>query len=272
MGQPNEPFFFPRIMRYVGVDEPCARRIREQVNIPPSRIAIKLNAVDTRRFRPRGPLPERPRRALLFTRASLEHRATVRKACRRSGLKLDIIGPGRTVADPERVLGGYDIVFAKARCALEAMAGGCAVVLCDAAGVGPMVSSRNFDELRPLNFGFAALRDPLSADGLCRQIAAYDPGDAAAVGSRVRAEAGLEAAAQGWLQLYREAIAEFQATTRDTDAELRAAAAYLARKSWESRMVWEREQLQKLKSIPLIGGGMHRIAHHFAKKIQHGGR
>src|SRR5205807_6871801 len=68
MGQPNEPFFFPRIMRYVGVDEPCARRIREQVNIPPSRIAIKLNAVDTRRFRPRGPLPERPRRDRKSTR------------------------------------------------------------------------------------------------------------------------------------------------------------------------------------------------------------
>ena len=37
--------------------------------------------------------------------------------------------------------GDYDLVFAKARCALEAMAVGAAVVLCDTHGLGPMVTS-----------------------------------------------------------------------------------------------------------------------------------
>ena len=39
----------------------------------------------------------------------------------------------------------YDIVFAKARAAIEAMAVGAAVIVCDFDGVGPMVSTENVD-------------------------------------------------------------------------------------------------------------------------------
>ena len=52
------------------------------------------------------------------------------------------------MAQPERVLGRYDIVFAKAKAAMEAMAVGAAVVLCDFGGVGPMVTWADFDRLR----------------------------------------------------------------------------------------------------------------------------
>ena len=41
------------------------------------------------------------------------------------------------LARPEEALGSYDIVFAKARAAAEAVATGTAVVLCDVAGAGP---------------------------------------------------------------------------------------------------------------------------------------
>ena len=47
---------------------------------------------------------------------------------------------------PEELLPKYDLVFAKARCALEAMATGCAVVLCDFAGLGSMVNPERFPE------------------------------------------------------------------------------------------------------------------------------
>ena len=57
------------------------------------------------------------------------------------------------------MLGQYDIVFAKARCALEALAVGNAVVLCDTVGVGPMVTTGEVDRLRRLNFGVRALRE-----------------------------------------------------------------------------------------------------------------
>ncbi len=55
------------------------------------------------------------------------------EACRRTQLTLDVIGAesGSVSTRPQDVLGQYDMVFAKARCALEALAVGSAVVLCD---------------------------------------------------------------------------------------------------------------------------------------------
>jgi hypothetical protein len=41
---------------------------------------------------------------------------------------------GSINAKPEEILGGYDLVFAKARSAIEAMAVGTAVVICDRVG------------------------------------------------------------------------------------------------------------------------------------------
>jgi hypothetical protein len=83
-------------------------------------------------------------------------------------------------------LGEYDIVFAKARCALEALAVGSAVVLCDTVGVGPMVTTHEVDQLRLVNFGVRALRGDVDPDVLEREIARYDPQDAAEVSRRIR--------------------------------------------------------------------------------------
>jgi hypothetical protein len=82
------------------------------------------NAVDLKRFRTRGPLPVRPRRALVFSNYVTEGRYLdlVREVCRRAGIVLDVAGTrvGRPCDSPEELLGQYDLVFAKARCALEA--------------------------------------------------------------------------------------------------------------------------------------------------------
>ena len=51
----------------------------------------------------------------------------------------------RIAESPELLLPKYEIVFAKGKAAMEAMAVGTAVILCDFSGVGPMVSSTRFD-------------------------------------------------------------------------------------------------------------------------------
>ncbi len=51
---------------------------------------------------------------------------------------------GVTEPDPGSLLTRYDVVFAKARSAIEAMATRTAVVLCAPGRVGTMVSSDNF--------------------------------------------------------------------------------------------------------------------------------
>src|SRR5262249_33300266 len=130
----DAPPVFPRIRRFVAVDDLCRERLRSEHAIPERLVRVVPNSVDLDRFKPRGPLPDCPRRALLFSNSANGHTPlpVVREACARLGLALEVIGSGvnNVCEHPETVLGGFDIVFAKAKCALEAMAVGAAVVLC----------------------------------------------------------------------------------------------------------------------------------------------
>ena len=240
---------FPRILRYVAVDDNCRERLVEAA-IPAERIAVVLNWVDLARFRPRAPLPAQPQRALLFSNYATEktHLGVVREACARVGLRLDVIGAaaGRPCARPEAVLGQYDLVFAKARCALEALAVGAAVILCDARGVGPFVTGAELDRLRRLNLGMRTLRDPLRAEILVREIARYDAGDAGEVSRRVRATAGLDPAVEQLLATYHDVIAEHAREPVDEEAEARAATVY-------RRVSFQRRIRDRLKRVPALG-------------------
>lgn len=226
------PPLFPRILRYVAVDDTCRDRIVCEHGIAEERVRVILNFVDLERFPARGPLPPRPRRALLFSnRASDEtHLPTVREACAEARLELDVMGDsaGQSCAAPERFLGQYDLVFAKGRCALEALAVGTAVVLCDAAGAGPLVTAGEFERLRRLNFGVRALREEVSTDFLLTEIQRYDAADAAKVSGKVRALAGRGMAVDEIVALYKEVVTEHAgAGTPEPGPEGRAAGAYL---------------------------------------------
>jgi hypothetical protein len=229
------PPHFHRIRRYVAVDETSRDRLLLEEGSPEERVRLHFNAVDLERLRPRGPLPPRPARALVFSNYASEetHLPAVREACARAGIALDAVGAGvgNPCPRPELVLGGYDLVFAKARCALEAMAVGAAVVLCDSTGSGPLVDAAGLDALRRANFEIRTLSQPLDPALLEREIARYDPADAAEVSRRIRAEAGLGPAVEGLVAIYREAIAAQAAAVAegpaDREAEERAAAVYL---------------------------------------------
>jgi hypothetical protein len=225
---------FPRVRRHVAVDYTCRERLILEEGIPEDQVRVIQNAVDLERFRPRGPLPTRPQRALVFSHNACAdtHLRAVQEACRRADVALDVIGQGagKSCAHPETVLGNYDLVFAKARCALEALACGAAVILCDAQGSGPLVTAGEFNRLRRFNLGMRTLRFPLNPDLLAKEIARYDSQDAAETCRHVRAEAGLELAVDALTALYREVIAEQgRSAAPDSQEESRAAAAYLRR-------------------------------------------
>jgi hypothetical protein len=101
----------------------------------------------------------------------------------------------------------YDLVFAKGRAALEALAVGCAVVLCDARGLGPMVTSAEFDDLRKWNFGMRLLIHQPSADRILAEVARYDPADVQALREKVRTNANLDDAVAQYAALYERVIA-----------------------------------------------------------------
>jgi hypothetical protein len=261
------PFYFPRILRYVAVDARCRADLESKTEIPGSRIETILNFIDLERFQQRPPLPSRPSRALVFSNYAAEHThlPVVRRACSRMGLKLDVVGRtvGKPEANPERILPEYDLVFAKARCALEATAVGCATVLCDATGAGPMVTSRNFAELRRMNLGANALTKPLEPDTIMTEIERYDPADARLVSECARREAGISEGIHQWIRLYETVLMEARTLPRDSDGELHAAGVLLetlARWSYENRVEWEQEQLQKLQGFPVVGRSLHALA------------
>jgi hypothetical protein len=232
-GWSDEPVqHFPRILRYVAVDDTVRARMISDWGVPPDRVRVILNFVDTERFRPRPALPPRPARALLFNNFAAQHLPVVRQACDRLGISLESAGAdlGRVAEAPELLLPRYDLVFAKARCAIEAMASGAAVIVCDQAGMGPLVTSANVEDLRRVNFGVRALREPVTVASLVREISRYDADDAALVARHIRATAPLDLALDRWIETYEEVIAEHRASPpADPDTELRAAASYLRR-------------------------------------------
>jgi hypothetical protein len=113
------------------------------------------------------------------------------EACARAGVTLEFCGgaSGNPTAAPEALLGRYDLVFAKARCALEALAVGAAVVLCDPPRMGPLVTRAGVERLRTV--------------------------------------AGREAAVDRLIALYDEVVADHRAHPPEAAAERAATAAYL---------------------------------------------
>jgi hypothetical protein len=266
VGWADQPVAFPRIRRYLAVDDTCRDRLVSEHGVAPDRVEVILNAVDLERFRPRPPLPPRPARALIFSNGSRDdtaHVTAIRDACGRSGISLEIAGTqsGRVLERPEDTLGSYDLVFAKARAALEAAAVGTAVVLCDVAGAGPMLTTGNIDALRRLNFGMRALNDAPTAEGIAREIGRYDAADATEVSRRIRALAGHETQLDQLLAVYGDVLAESAGGTYDAEAEMRAAAAYLRRLS---PRLHERDVLKavliRLMKVPLASGFVRRRA------------
>jgi hypothetical protein len=201
---------FPSIQRYVAVDDLCRERLQCVHGIATRQIRMIRNFVDLQRFTPRDDLPAVPRRAAVFSNYISENNClgVLRQACAARGIELEAIGSatGRSEAQPERILGAYDIVFAKARCALEALACGTALVACDAAGLGGMVTPVNYEKFRALNFGIRTLRNPITVETVIRELDQYDAIGAGEVAQRVRSEAGMDHAIDQIVAVYEEAI------------------------------------------------------------------
>ncbi|MFH1116414.1 MAG: glycosyltransferase [Pseudomonadota bacterium] len=221
----------PRIILYAAVDEPTRLSCIGRYGTPRDRTRLILNFVDLDRFTPRSPLPRTPHRALVFSNQAREQTyvSIVREACIQAGLEVNVAGAasGSATESPETLLGRYDIVFAKARCALEALAVGTAVVLCDEIGIGPMVSTDSFHELRQKNFGRLTLDTPFSVDALRARIEAYNAEDAAEVSLVIRSEASLEGTLPSIVDLYRQAIAGGNSHRTALHEESLAAARYV---------------------------------------------
>ncbi|HYH87412.1 MAG TPA: hypothetical protein VEX60_18305, partial [Pyrinomonadaceae bacterium] len=233
----DSPPRFPRLLRYVAVDDQCYDKLVCECGVSEERASVVRQFVDLERFRPRQtPLPPRPRRAAVLCNHTKENEylRAAREACKRAGVALDVygIGVGRPCARPEETLRDYDVVFAKGRAALEALAVGASVVVYWWRRLGPMVRADDLADLRANGFGVRSMGPQLTPDEFGREIeraiTCYDADDAARVSRLVRESAGQGAAVGELVRLYEEVIAEHAAAPpSDRALEARAVAAHL---------------------------------------------
>lgn len=184
----------------------------------------------------------------------------------------------RAVAEPESVLRDYDVVFAKARSAIEAMAVGCAVVVADVAGVGGYVTPDNVEELRRLNFGVRTMQaERLSAPSIGAALDRYDPLASAEVSRWIRSHANFTDSVDAFEALYRDLRREGSPWSADAslefskaashylstlspilkgrhDAELRARAADADAAGMRAEMQRASDEIRNSKAWRLVGG------------------
>jgi len=215
---------FSRLRRYIPVDEACRDRLICENAIAEEKVRQILNFVDTKRFLKRAALPVKPVRALIFSNYAKEssYIEPVRQACAIAGIELDVVGAGvgKQTDSPESIIGQYDLVFAKAKAAIEAMAVGTAVILSDSRGLGGMVTMENVRQLRQLNFGRRSLTEKIDTQNILEQIKKYNDVDAEAVSQFMRANASMEDTVTNLIEIYEEVIAEqksAQAADRDEE-------------------------------------------------------
>jgi hypothetical protein len=246
------PIHFPQIGAYVAVDEACRDRLVHAEGIDAKRVLILHNAVDLDRIPPRpAPLGERPLRAAAFGKAAAA--PEVRLACEQLGIAFEAIGPaaGRISTAPERELVQYDLVFASARAALEALCCGCAVIVCDSRGFAGLATSRNFEPLRAMNFGLRSLTETITVDRCVQEFGRYDADDAAKVANRAREQADLRKLLDRYEELYEEVLTGARRPAITAEACERAVARFLhenlPRRPRDPRWPWlaERDDLKR---------------------------
>jgi hypothetical protein len=215
----SEPIDLPSIRRHVAVDFACRDRIANRFPHLSGRIEILHNAVDLDAFQPRAPLPDQPKRALILAKHSSSYLDAVRAACAQLGLELSIAGAvaGDEVDNLPAYFREHDLVFGSARCALEALATGCAVVVLDGRGFAGLVTSEAVSDWRQNNFGARLLSQPTSTELIRAAVGRYDQADAQRVSHFIREHSSLEGYLDRLESMHRDVIAEGAAHPVDRD-------------------------------------------------------
>jgi len=98
------------------------------------------------------------------------------------------------------------------------------------------------------------------------EIELYAAEDAAAVYAKVRSEADLKHGTFQWLKLYEDVIEEFSRIKYDPAQEAAGAQSYFQQYARARRLEWARSQFRKVRSIPLVGAGLHHLTRRLARE------
>ncbi len=201
------------VVHYVAVDYNCLDRLIIDNAIDVKSTSVVYNWVDTKRFRIRGNIAPKPTRALVFSNYGNyeNHFKLIKEACGQLGIEVDGIGIEfkNSTSTPEKILGNYDIVFAKAKAAMEALATGAAVIACDYRGLGEMVTPENFDHYRKYNFGMKTLTREIKVDLIVQEMKKYNAAQNAITAKMIHKEADFSLCVDKILVLYHQVIKKY---------------------------------------------------------------
>lgn len=249
----ERPPVHSRISRYVMMCEWMVLRARAELRLAPEHVTFIPNFVNTTRFSEVRQAPAQIRSALLFGGSRLPESQLLQleAACAALHIKLDKIGHAykNHRPRPEVFLQQYDLVFAIGKCALEAMATGCAVVPVIPGQAGALVTTDTFDEWAFSNFGprYFMSSSQINERWLRKQLDTYSALDLERVTAKVRGKCTIDGAVDRLEAIYREA-AQAKPTTLVADDSF---APYLEQLANEVDPMWaELEGIHgKLKKI-----------------------
>lgn len=234
------------IVQYLAADYNVYDRLVRDARIPSSFVKVLLNWVDVSKFPLRTSWNELPKTALVFSNYATHDNffLAIKEACSKVGITLDAIGSGmqNNVTDPGPLLCKYDIVFAKAKAAMEALATGASVIPCDKFGLGEMVVPGNYEHFRKYNFGMKILNKPILPRLISEEIRKYSIVHAASLAGRIRKDADFDLYVETLISYYDEAVLKFNHGFRTYKAAVR----FHPLRYWIKRKLMSRKrELQK---------------------------
>lgn len=234
------------IMHYLASDFNVYDRLVSEAHIPASYVNVLLNWVDVTKFPLRHSWNEKPKNALVFSNYATKDNyfKIIQKACAAEGIPVDAVGQnmGNIVTDPGPLLCRYDIVFAKAKAAMEAIATGAVVIPCDKFGLGKIATMSNYDHYRKFNFGMKILDRPVLHSLVTREIRNYSIADARMLASAIRKDADFDSYVNALIGYYEQAVHLYA----NGFTTWHKAVGFSARRYWVKRKLMSRKrELQK---------------------------
>jgi hypothetical protein len=159
----------------VALNDRVARRMRSFATAV--EVVRMRQPIDVGRFVPRGPLPEIPRRALLFSNnPNADRLAMIEAACAEVGVELlRLGGPAGHATDTGPALAGVEIVIGYGRSILEGMACGRAAYVYDWKGGDGWVTAESYTAIESDGFAGGATGEIADRAALVRQLRGYSP-------------------------------------------------------------------------------------------------
>lgn len=206
----EEPLIHTNIKKYVVVSEYVKEYVGAITQFENKEIRVVYNWVDTDRFKQKEIINIKPETALIFSNSIPQEKVKIIiSACASKNIAIHGIGGhvNNNIQYPERLLKNYDIVFAVGKSAIESMACGCSVILCDSGGLGEIITPDNFDYCRTYNFGLKNLTNEITTDLLVERIGKYNSIEAKEVSDKIRQEASFDKSVQEIISLYNKVLA-----------------------------------------------------------------